>query len=257
MDALGERMLNMVDLDPSPFPDFRSMRLALQHGCDVATHEEMLNDQLRQYSGAITAVQEAGIGFAEREIGQAHNGDIPLQHLQDIIDLHRELAFHAIGGPPVRFVKLPYPGGKLTWNASLIDFVNLVVATEAYGIAPKDMEDSLELIAERYRSIIEVDYAGYTDFQALRSVYPVKINYKIYTEKLFRMDKAHRILFDAGQLIAYKHFPGFAVQSDYHTILAEEVVKLWPQIDLIKIMYLFDVLFMPTKHLKAVLKSRD
>lgn len=255
MDALGERMLNMVDLDPSPFPDFQSMRLALQHGCDVATYEASLNDNLQQYAGAIMTLREAGISYPKREAGAPQGGEASLEQWQFIMDLNAELSLGATGGPPVQFAKMPAPGAKLCWNASLHDFVALVVATDEHGITPNDLgEDRLALIAEHYRSVIDVDYHGYTDFHALRQAYPEKINYKANIKKLFRVHKAHGILRDAGPLIAMKRFPGFSVQARYHTIVAEDLSKHWPAVDEIKLVYLLDVLFLPTKFVKAVLK---
>lgn len=256
VDALGEHMLNMVDLDRSPFPDFRSMRLALQHGCDVATHEEMLNDQLRQYAGAITALQEAGIGFETEEGIEAEDDDAGLEQLQDIMNLNSQLSLHATGGPAMRFIKMSSPDGKLSWNASLHDFVALVAATEDFGIVRMETgEDKLELIAERYCSAIDVDYTGYSDFKALRLAYPAKSDYRSMDRKGWRLMKCHKTLLAAGPLIAFKRFAAFAVQTNFNTIAAEEIGKHWPEADHNRLKYLLDILFLPDEMIDEVLEE--
>lgn len=246
-DEIGEKMLQQVDINIAPYPDFHSMRLALEKDCDPQAFMQKGREALQADLLTLEMLNGTGASLAPE------TGDEQESTLSGLVETLNDWGISPKTmkpfEPAIRFAILPSsPEGKITWNAPLTDFVALVILTAAYGIIQeKDNDIALDKVAERYFSFIDIDLSPWSDFRSLYIVHQPNIDLEILMDKARSLEEEFDRSFGEGSAPGIQPFSPFMVQAMYNYQMAQEFAKRWSIDDCEGFSHLFDMLFIPDK----------
>lgn len=250
VDEIGERMVRSIVFDLAPYPDFRSMRLALQDQCDPDAFMKMGRLLVRQELDIINALDDVGISL-----------DTETHGLGQTVELFNSLGVSTktmdVVEPSNKFVSLPSPDKpwlKMTWHAGLADFTQLVLMTEIMGVFDEEEAGlDCEAIFRRYCLNMDIDLENFSDFRSLSAVYLSFFDVELLSAKEERLVRAYEVTQNMHVGPTIRPLGDFMVQKVFHTEVANALVKIWGHADPDDLAFLFDMLFITDEMIDQVL----
>lgn len=250
VDAVGESMVQTISFDIAPYPDFRSMRLALQDQCDPAAFMAMGKKKLQEELPLINALDDAGISL-----------DTTTDGLGQTLEFFNHYGLSTRTMQPVeplsKFITLPpadEPWLKMTWYAGLAEFTQLVFISEMLGLLDiEGVEMDGEAVLHWYCLHIAVELGSFTDFRSLSAVYSSPFDIELVKLKTARLTQAQRITRDlyVGEYI--RPLSNYMNQKVFNMKVANALVERQPTIEPDALAYVFDLLFVSDDMLDGVL----
>lgn len=257
-DAIGERMVAMMQIDISPYKDFKSLRLALEKYADPDALMQIGRNALQEDLALINLLNDGGISIDDNG-DEEEKADVDSGRLSFLVGMLNGLGISPKTMEPYKpanaFVILPEePGDRIIWQASLADFCALVIMTGILELKTDQEEMPLyEELARRYCSIMEVDMGPFPDFRSLHAVYGASFDVHTVTPKAIKLAKAHTAAFCEGGKRGIKPYSAYEVQAIFNVQVAEALAGRWPKKDWEEFSHLLDILFMPDEAIDAVL----
>lgn len=253
VDELGTAMLKKVELDISPYKDFRSMRLALEHQLDPEELGEPERQRLKQDLAIINMLSNAGISPSPSKADD-----------QRLIDLLEFLHITAVSPetlrplqPPNPFVEIPAnPKQPLIWKESLSLYTALMIwLTMGESDGNDDDADSFADAAENYSGIFKVDLSPYPDYQSL-----FKAHYGAFSldKALKKLDRAADALDKVEQQNTGKQiqpYTPFMLQAMFNEEAGRALHQRCRNPAGNYYCYYFDALFIPDELIDEVLRG--
>lgn len=250
VDDIGEKMVGTVGFDISPYPDFRTMRLALQDQCDPAAFMAMGKNQLKQELNVINALDEAGIPL-----------DTETDGLGQTVELFNSLGLSTKTMKPVeplnRFIRMPAANRwfmKMTWEAGLAEFTQLVFMIEMAGaMGEGDNIWDGEKIFHWFCLNVKIDLGSFRDFRSLSAVYLSSFDAEMVTAKTERLSRAHEATLGIYTGAVVRPLSNYMNQKVFHVEVAKAFVEWRPGANEDALIYILDVLFITDDMLDEVL----
>lgn len=244
-DEMGEQMLRHVDFDISPYPNFRTMRLALQQKADPQGFLQVGREALQQDLQTLELLNGTGVSLPNEADAD------PESTLSALPEILNRMGLSPKTMQPLQptnpFVILPdSPGEKIIWKASPADFVTLVLLTLTKGIMHEQGKNpSPRLIAERYQRFLNIDLTPYPDFRALFSACEADIDLDAVIIKGYALSEEFERCFSQQNTYKTQPFSPLIVQAIFNCKVAKEFAKRLQTDDWEEFSHLFDLLFIP------------
>lgn len=227
IDGLGEEMLADMDFDLSPYPDFRSMRLALEPLCDVDTFQLMR----KSHGQAGTAMAPAVQAIVEEVARKFGTPGVVVEAPETWQSPHF-------------FIGHPQPGKKITWQADLAEFMAVVAFYEQLGVkAGKEPSEARGEIYRQLRSFMDVDLEDYPDFGSVYDDLCGCLDSIDVPEKSSRLKKARKVALQRRSPDGKMVLTGFMVQASYNANVAGEFASRCPDLDPLQLALAFDLIY--------------
>jgi hypothetical protein len=136
-DEIAELFLQVMYIDMHPYPDFKSMRMALEKDCGPEGWKKRAHEGFWESIQLIQMFHEAGISPAKAKEGDEQGGS----ELQELADLLKRKPNDAkriqLLNPPFPFVTLPDEMvEKIKWHATQTEFVAFVDYAVRFKLVP-------------------------------------------------------------------------------------------------------------------------
>lgn len=250
VDDIGENMVRTSGFDISPYPDFRTMRLALQDQCDPAAFMAMGKKAVKEELNVINALDEAGILL-----------DTETDGLGQTVQLFNSLGLSTKTMEPVepvnRFISMPAADRwfmKMTWHAGLAEFTQLVFMIEMAGaMGEGDNTWDGEKIFHWFSLNVKIDLGSFRDFRSLSAVYLSSFDAELVMAKTERLSQAHEATLGTYTGSIIRPLSNYINQKVFHVEVAKAFVERRPGADVDALIYILDVLFIADDMLDEVL----
>ncbi|WP_276484105.1 hypothetical protein [Paraflavitalea pollutisoli] len=250
VDDIGENMVRAGGFDISPYPDFRTMRLALQDQCDPDALMAMGKKVVKEELNVINALDEAGIPL-----------DTETDGLGQTVELFNSLGLSTKTMMPVepsnRFISMPAADRwfmKMTWHAGLAEFTQLVFMIEMAGaMGEGDNIWDGEKIFHWFCLNVKIDLGSFRDFRSLSAVYLSTFDAELVTAKTERLSQAHEATLGTYTGCIIRPLSNYVNQKVFHVEVAKAFVEWRPGADEDALVYILDVLFITDDMLDEVL----